>query len=295
MLDRFERPLKIACLLLGVLVLVQAGRLALRRSPLDQLKIPALPTLSTNTTVVGSTNSTNVAKGSEAKGTNATARAETEKNSTNAAASQPSTNQATNVVADKPSGPAPTNVTSQTATNGTNVLAGNKGDMNPPFAQASGGKGTNASAPTIPGASPTNLAAMPSGPAKPAGMIPPGGPPRGMGLPPGAGGPKKIELPPTIQARVDKITQSEILAAVVRPLPMALLGIAGNSAFLRSPSGQSGVVKEGDKLGDLTLLKIGTNRVLVEVAGEKKELMVFSGFGGESLLPKEKEQKETPK
>jgi hypothetical protein len=75
----------------------------------------------------------------------------------------------------------------------------------------------------------------------------------------------------------------------MRPLPMGLLGIAGNVAFLRAANGQTGVVKEGDSLGALKLLKIGTNRVLVEDDGQKQELTIFSGYGGESLLPKQKD------
>ena len=94
------------------------------------------------------------------------------------------------------------------------------------------------------------------------------------------------KLPPEIQARVDRVTESEILAPVVHPMPMALLGIAGKVAFLRSPSGQTGLVKEGEDLGEIKLLHIGTNRVLVEQDGQPKELMIFSGLGGESLLPK---------
>jgi hypothetical protein len=97
------------------------------------------------------------------------------------------------------------------------------------------------------------------------------------------------ELPLPIRARVDRITDSEILGPVMRPLPMALLGIAGNVAFLRAANGQSGLVKEGDSLGVLKLIRIGTNRVLVEDDGQKKELTIFSGYGGESLLPKQKE------
>ncbi|HLX70252.1 MAG TPA: hypothetical protein VKV04_11555 [Verrucomicrobiae bacterium] len=73
---------------------------------------------------------------------------------------------------------------------------------------------------------------------------------------------------------------------MMHPMPMALLGIAGNVAFLRSPSGQTGLVKEGEDLGEIKLLRIGVNRVLVEQNGEKKELMIFAGLGGESLLPK---------
>jgi hypothetical protein len=97
------------------------------------------------------------------------------------------------------------------------------------------------------------------------------------------------ELPLAIRARVDRITDSEILGPVMRPLPMALLGIAGNVAFLRAANGQTGVVKEGDNLGGLKLLQIGTNRVLVEEDGQKQELTIFSGYGGESLLHKQKD------
>lgn len=91
-------------------------------------------------------------------------------------------------------------------------------------------------------------------------------------------------LPPAVQARVDKIVDSELLAPVMRPLPMALLGIAGKDVFLRAPNGQTGLVKEGDELGPVKLLRIGTNRVLVEQDGQKTELTIFSGYGGESLL-----------
>ncbi|HXA44608.1 MAG TPA: hypothetical protein VNZ25_03805 [Candidatus Angelobacter sp.] len=104
--------------------------------------------------------------------------------------------------------------------------------------------------------------------------------------PPGPGG---GDLPPAIKARISRITDSEILGPVMRPLPMALLGIAGDIAFLRTASGQTGLVKAGDSLGDLKLLQIGINRVLIEQDGQKKELTIFSGYGGDSLLPKQKD------
>ena len=99
-------------------------------------------------------------------------------------------------------------------------------------------------------------------------------------------------LPPAISARIERVTQSEILGSIIRPLPMALLGIAGQDAFLRAPNGQTGLLKEGGELAGVKLLRIGTNRVLIEHEGEQKELSVFSGFGSETLLPK---QKENPK
>jgi hypothetical protein len=98
---------------------------------------------------------------------------------------------------------------------------------------------------------------------------------------------KKADLPPTVQARVDRVVESEILGPFIRPMPMALLGIAGDDAFLRAPDGQTGMVKEGDALGAIKLLRIGINRVLVEENGEKKELTLFAGMGGETLLPPE--------
>lgn len=96
-------------------------------------------------------------------------------------------------------------------------------------------------------------------------------------------------LPPLIQSRVDRVVQSEILGPVMRPLPMALLGIAGQDALIRAPNGQTGLVREGEELGGIKLIRIGTNRVLIEQEGQKKELTLFSGFGSETLLLKEKE------
>jgi len=93
-------------------------------------------------------------------------------------------------------------------------------------------------------------------------------------------------LAPEIQARVDRIYESEIFGPIAHPMPMALLGIAGKVAFLRGPNGQTGMVKEGEDLGDVKLLRIGMNRVLVEQEGKKQELMIFAGLGGESLLTK---------
>ena len=102
------------------------------------------------------------------------------------------------------------------------------------------------------------------------------------GQPPGKRG---ADLPPAVQARISRSPKAKFSRPVMHPLPMALLGIAGELAFLRSASGQTGLVKEGDSLDDLKLLRIGINRVLIEQDGQKKELTIFSGYGGDSLLP----------
>src|ERR1035437_4833845 len=112
----------------------------------------------------------------------------------------------------------------------------------------------------------------------------------GMNLNPSAPpGKRGADLPPAVQSRISRIIDSEILGPVIHPLPMGLMGIAGDVAFLRTATGQTGLVKEGDSLGDIKLLRIGINRVLIEQAGQKKELMIFSGYGGDSLLPTQKD------
>ncbi|MDB6028515.1 MAG: hypothetical protein JWM68_4738 [Verrucomicrobiales bacterium] len=110
-------------------------------------------------------------------------------------------------------------------------------------------------------------------------------------MPTSPSGTKSSELPAIVQSRVSRIVDSELFAPVVRPIPAALIGIGADRAFLRSSSGQTGMVKEGEEVGGMKLLQIGTNRVLVEESGEKKELTIFAGIGGESLLPKERKDK----
>ena len=97
---------------------------------------------------------------------------------------------------------------------------------------------------------------------------------------------KPAELPQPARARIDGIVQSEILGAVVKPQPMALLGLAGSDAFIRTPAGQTVLLREGEENGGVRLVRIGTNRVLIEHEGQQKELTLFSGFGSETLLPK---------
>lgn len=147
-----------------------------------------------------------------------------------------------------------------------------------------------------PVSAPTNApGALPPGMMPPPGMAMPmpGMPMMGMmpGMPGGRPG-KPVELPPKVKAGVDFIVSSELLGPVPRPLPMALLGIAGKDVFFRAPNGQTGLLSEGGEMGGAKLLQIGTNRILIEHEGQKKELMLFSGYGGDSLMPT---NKETPK
>jgi len=261
MRDRVDQLLKIGCFALGALVLFQVGRAVMRNNPLERVSIPAVPTLDAGTNAVAA--ATNAAPVKVAAGVSAT----------NAASGTNAPVTATNAVAVSPTGQTgPTSLTSLTSP--TNALPATN------F--------TASAAPTNFPKPATNLAAAVTN--APHSNRPPVPPAMAMmGMP---GAPMKpSELPATTKARVDRITDSEILGQVIRPMPMALLGIAGSSAFLRTASGQTGLVKEGDSLGDLKLLRIGINRVLVEQDGQKKELTIFSGYGSESLLTK---QKETP-
>lgn len=93
-------------------------------------------------------------------------------------------------------------------------------------------------------------------------------------------------MPEQTSAQIEKIKNSQILGMIMRPPPMAVLGIAGNDVLLRGPNGQTGLLREGESLGNVKLLRIGTNRVLVEENGQPRELLLFQGFGSESLMPK---------
>jgi hypothetical protein len=143
----------------------------------------------------------------------------------------------------------------------TNQLAAAQGGTNAPAA-------TNAVAAAKP---PTNNVVK--GPGAPR-------PPRGM-----HGGQPKSDLPKPVNDQVDKIVKSGLLAPYMPPMPPALLGIADDEAFIRAGNGQTGAIKEGAELGNLKLLRIGINRVLIEEDGETKELTVFGGAGGASLMP----------
>ena len=263
MLERYDKWLRLACIGLGLILFSQLLRVVVRHDPLSGVTIPEVPVLAS-----GNTNAPGAqipgGKPPKPAGTNGAIGG-----ATNLAATGP---QGTNAPAANPTG---TNraIAGVTNLNGTNALASSSTNTT----------GTNGVSPKGVGSTTKVMAATDL----------PGRPPRGgrgggmpgMGGMPGGGPP----LPPLVQARIDRIIQSELLAPVVHPLPMALLGIAGTDVFLRTTSGQTGIVKEGAELGGVKVLRVGMNRVLVEENGEKKELTIFSGFGSESLLPKHNE------
>lgn len=283
--ERAEPVLKITCVILAVLVVYGFAGIVARWNPFRGVTVPALPSLtaSTNSPMSG-VHGTNLAAAKMAKGTNVSPQTP----GTNVLA----TGANTNSTLQNPPVNFGTNSTAQTALVKTNSVLDNNfvahlqtklSGTNSDTATILAGQMTNILAST--NAVGTNLVSQ-SKIEKKSDTIAPMPDMAGMNFNPfGPPGKRGADLPPTMQSRINRIVDSEMLGPVMHPLPMGLLGIAGEFAFLRSANGQTGLVKEGDSLDDLKLLRIGVNRVLIEQAGQKKELMIFSGYGGDSLLP----------
>ena len=274
--ERAGPALRILCLILGAVVVLQLAGIFLRWNPFRRVTVPQLPTLTADTnspagavpgknlvasTTLHATNSpppltgTNPVPPSPVVNSNSPAHAELVKTGTgmgsNAVANLPAKSGGTNSTLSAVPMKSGTNLLIAKMAPGTNPVSGLKVERHAaPAAQSPG------------------MAAMNFNP-----FQSPGGPP--------------IKLSPAVHTQISRIIDSEILGPVMHPQPMALLGIAGDCAFLRSSSGQTGLVKEGDSLDDIKLLRIGINRVLIEQDGQQKELTIFSGYGSESLLSKQ--------
>lgn len=86
------------------------------------------------------------------------------------------------------------------------------------------------------------------------------------------------------------IEQSGILGRAPDRPPPVLLGIVGKYALIQTPGGNSGMVVEGGELDGIKVLRIATNRALIEHQGKQQELVIFSGIGSSSLLPPTQEK-----
>lgn len=252
--DRNEQILRKVCQVLAAVLVLRVLWIVIRPNPLSNLVIPDLPKLADAAASASPTNKP------------VSAPAPVAPAGTNSGTAAASTNKS-------PAG-------SATNSNAT-VVAGstNRSGTNAPIAAA---KGTNPPPSGAPSGPPPGMPMMP-GMGGPMPMMMMGGMPGMPGMPGGRGGPS-VSLDPLTTARIDKIIQSELLGPVPHPLPIALMGIAGQDAFIRTSSGMSGMIHEGAEFGGVKLLRIGTNRVLVEEGGVKKELKIFEGAGGESLL-----------
>ena len=287
MRERAGQILRITCLILAALVLCQLVGMVIRWNPFRGVTVPVLPALAASTNAAGGAHGTNLAvaivvKNNRAPGLQGT---NTVLSVTNAGTNltlqklPAGTNAGVQVEAVKTNAVSETNTVAQpeTGLNVTNSATGTN----------SADRGSNALISTS--AAATNVVPRPKVEKKTADAVPM---PDMAGMNPDSSAPsgkRGADLPPAVQAQISRITDSEILGPVIHPLPMGLTGIAGDVAFLRTATGQTGLVKEGDSLGDIKLLRIGINRVLIEQGGQKKELTIFSGYGGDSLLPQQKD------
>ncbi len=110
-------------------------------------------------------------------------------------------------------------------------------------------------------------------------------------------GEKKAEPPPP-DPRQRAIEKSGIFGEAPRkggPRRPSLLGIAGDRAILKLPDGKVDLVSEGAEASGVKVLRIATNRVLVEFKGKKIELTIFSGLGSDPLSEKSGEREKENK
>ena len=99
-----------------------------------------------------------------------------------------------------------------------------------------------------------------------------------------------VASPSELPAEYRLIEESGIFGNLKReePKPPALIGILGGRegtyAILRGGDGKTFQLAEGEEANGVTLLRTGTNRVLVRHLGKDVELTLFSGLGGASLV-----------
>ena len=113
--------------------------------------------------------------------------------------------------------------------------------------------------------------------------------PSGTGKPEKASPPKGKKAPPAVKLPVEyEAIHARGIFGVKPPrppIPILLEGIGSDFAFIRSSKGRSGLVKAGETFDGIKVLTIGQNRVLIEVEGKKRELTIYQGLGGDSLMP----------
>lgn len=103
--------------------------------------------------------------------------------------------------------------------------------------------------------------------------------PSSDGDPPPAPPRTAAKIPPEVQTHIDAIQTGGMLGQLPQPLPLALLGIGGDDAFIRTANGQTGLLRVGEELGGVKLLRIDINQVVVEMEGQERTLELFPGLG----------------
>lgn len=109
---------------------------------------------------------------------------------------------------------------------------------------------------------------------------------------PPAGG-KAAEAASPTPPKYRVIDRSGIFGSVPpRQTPQpSLMGIAGRYALIRLPDGRAELLDEGSETGGVKVLRIDTNRVLLEFKGKQVELTIFSGMGSSPLTGRKENEK----
>lgn len=90
-----------------------------------------------------------------------------------------------------------------------------------------------------------------------------------------------------VKVAVTIIKKSGVFGSPPKPRPSSLIGIAENVAFIQTPSGSVQGIEIGQTIQNVKVIKIDTNRVLIEENGKQRELTIYSGMGSETLIGKE--------
>lgn len=94
-----------------------------------------------------------------------------------------------------------------------------------------------------------------------------------------------------VKASIAILNKSGLFGSPPKPKPAMLIGIAGDLAFIQTGSGGMQGITVGETFQNIKLLEIDTNRVLIEEDGTKKELVIHSGMGSDSLMNRDKQDK----
>src|SRR3974390_753918 len=124
--ERYERLLRLICLILGGMLLLRVGWVVIHHNPLAHLKIPAVPTLAASDSTAGGKTTNNVPRSDATRKSTNTLGAELPGKATNSVASLQVAKGATNHSQESALGKQLTNAIAaiQLAKGGTNAVTG---------------------------------------------------------------------------------------------------------------------------------------------------------------------------
>ena len=89
-----------------------------------------------------------------------------------------------------------------------------------------------------------------------------------------------------VKTSIEIMKRSGLFGSPPKPRPSTLIGIAGDMAIIQTGSGGTKAMSVDETFQNVKLLKLDTNRALIEENGKTRELTLYSGMGSESLIDK---------